>query len=387
MKKKISVLLSACVICALALSACGSSKTTTSSTAAGSAKAAGSATAASTSTYKHSFTVTTPLADSHSAVKYINDAFKEISDKTGGRITGQVYASSQLASGQMATAMDMTVKGTIDMQCAGNSIYGPYIKDYELLGIPFLFQNHAAADKVLYNKDVYDYYSKKCEETNLHLMGYMENAWMVYTNNKHQMKVPSDLKGLKMRCGDGDLVEAAMMNQGASVVHMSLTDLYTSLQQGVVDGQDNGIAGAVVANKLYEVQKYITNVEFTYSPFVVVMNNNLWKQIPESDQKIMTDIFQKYMKEQVDYNRSLIEPNLQKIKDFGDDVYTPTADELKTWQAQMGADSDAVKKVLEKNYNQDFVKTLLSVAKDANSSASTTTTKAAASSAASSAKK
>ncbi len=362
MKKSLSIITAITLVACMVLGGCGSS---------GSANSGASGSASSKSeesNFKHSFTITTPLADTHSAVKYLNDAFAEISEKTDGRITGQVYASSQLASGQMATAMDMVVKGTIDMQCAGNSIYGSYIKDYEVLGTPFLFESHEAADKVLYNEDVYNYYSKKCEETNLHLLGYMENAWMVYTNNKHDIKVPSDLSGLKMRCADGDLVEAAMTNAGASIVYLSLTDLYTSLQQGVVDGQDNGIAGAVYTNKLYEVQNYITNLEFTYSPSVVVMNNDLWNKIPTSDQDIINEVLAKYMKEQVEYNRSLIEPNLKEIEDYGVNIYTPTDEEREIWIAEMGAESPAVKKVLDENYNSDFVKTILEAAKEANAS-------------------
>ncbi len=361
MKKSISLLTALSLSAMMILSGCSSGASTSAN-----GSSSSSASSSSGSTFTHNFTVTTPLADTHSAVTAINNAFAEISEKTGGRITGQVFASSQLASGQMATAMDMVVKGTIDMQFAGNSIYGSYIKDYEVLGTPFLFETHEVADQVLYNDEIYDYYSQKCEETNLHLLGYMENAWMVYTNSKHEVKVPSDLKGLKMRCGDGDLVEAAMIDAGASIVYLSLTDLYTSLQQGVVDGQDNGIEGAIYTNKLYEVQDYLTNIEVTYSPFVFVVNNELWKTIPESDQAIMTEVFDKYMKEQVEYNRSLIAPNLQEIIDYGVNVYTPTEEEAEIWRTEMGAKSPAVSKVLAENYNQDFVAMLLDVVEEAN---------------------
>lgn len=314
------------------------------------------------STYKHKFTMTTPLGDTHSAVSTWKTAFEELSERTNGRLTGEIYPSSQLAAGNMATSLDMHVKGTIDMFCGGNSIYGAYVKDAEVFGIPFLFGDFEAADRTLHDEDVIAYFNGELEKNNIHFLGWMENAWMVFTNNVRELKVPSDLSGLKMRCADGDLVDAAIQNAGGSVVYLSLNDLYTSLQQGVVDGQDNGIAGAVFTNKLYEVQKYLTHIYITYSPFVISINNELWNKIPDSDKAILEEIVEKYSKQQVEMNRSQIEPNLEYIIEQGMQVYTPTEREVEEWIAVMGHEAEPVAKVLQQ-YNQDFVKLVLSKAK------------------------
>ncbi len=362
MKKKIALIVAVVMILSLALTACGGGSQPAQTSAPAQSSNTGSSEPAATggSDFKYDFKITTPLGDTHSGVKYMNDAFKEIAEKTGGRITGQVYPTSQLAAGDMNAATDMLVKGTIDGMFAGNALYGPFVPEYSLLGTCFLFHSHEAADETFYNPEVWDYYSKALEGVNLHLVGYMENAWMVMTNNKRPLVHPSDLNGLKMRCNDGDLVSVAMQTQGCSTVTMSLTDLYTALQQGVVDGQDNGIAGAITANKLYEVQKYCTDLEYTYSPFVVTINNTLWNKIPAEDQAIITEVLQKYCKEQVEFNRNSVAEKKQEIIAAGVEVYDPTEAEVQEWIDAMGPQIPEVQKLLA-SYDQDFVDLLLTL--------------------------
>lgn len=358
MKRKFSLIVAIVMIFSLALTACGGGTQSNQSTNSGSGNAASTSTESGGSDFKYDFKITTPLGDTHSGVKYMNDAFKEIAEKTNGRITGQVYPTSQLAAGDMGAATDMLVKGTIDGMFAGNALYGPFVPEYYLLGTCFLFHSHESADETFYNDQVWDYYSAALEGVNLHLVGYMENAWMVMTNNKRPLVHPSDLKGLKMRCNDGDLVTTAMESQGCSTVTMSLTDLYTALQQGVVDGQDNGIAGAITANKLYEVQKYCTDMEYTYSPFVVTINNELWNKIPAEDQEIITEVLQRYCKEQVEFNRGSVAQKKQEIIDAGVEVYDPTEEEVQEWIDAMGPNNPEVQELLAQ-YDQDFLKLLL----------------------------
>ncbi|MCM3713957.1 TRAP transporter substrate-binding protein [Alkalihalobacillus oceani] len=310
------------------------------------------------SSFTHEFQLTTPLGDSHTAVQIWTDLFAELEEKTDGRLTGKVFSNSQLGGGNMNTTVDMVQKGTIDIGVFGSPLLGGYVPEFRVPTTAFLFDDFETADKALNDEAVMNFYREKSGESGYYFMGWMENSWNEITNNKKELILPEDMQGLKMRVAAGDIVIAGFQAAGANVVDMSLNELYTALQQGVADGQENGVSGAITANKLYEVQKYMTYTQYSYSPFAVVMNKKLWDEIPADDQAILTTLFEKYAPMQIQQNRESMEENLEFVKSEGMIVHVMTPEEREQWKAVMGPEAPDVQKVLD-TYDQDFVKMLI----------------------------
>jgi tripartite ATP-independent transporter DctP family solute receptor len=321
-----------------------------------------SSSSAGNTEFKYNYKLTTPLGQTHLSVEYWTKLFTDLEAKTNGRLTGKVYPTSQLANGNMMTAVDMIQKGTIDLGAFGSPLLGGYVAEMRLPTIPFLFENSEQVDKVLNSKEVMDYFRRKCAESNFYFLGWMENSWNEISNSKRELIHPQDMKGLKMRVAANDLVSDAFVAAGASVVDMSLSELYTALQQGVVDGEENGVSGAFYANKLYEVQKYLTYCQYSYNAFSCVMNKTLWDKMPAADQELFTQLFNIYGPGQVKANRDSMETNLKIIEDYGVVVHRLTPAEREEWKTVMGPDSAPIVALLKK-YDQEFVNSLLAAVK------------------------
>ncbi|MDR1933591.1 MAG: TRAP transporter substrate-binding protein [Spirochaetales bacterium] len=308
--------------------------------------------------FKYSFKLTTPLGQTHLSVEYWTKLFADLEAKTGGRLNGRVYPTSQLANGNMMTAVDMIQKGTIDLGAFGSPLLSGYVAEMRLPTTPFLFDSSEQVDRVLNSKEVMDYFRRRCAASNFYFLGWMENSWNEISNSKRELVHPQDMRGLKMRVAANDLVSEAFVAAGASVVDMSLSELYTALQQGVVDGEENGVSGAFYANKLYEVQKYLLYCQYSYNAFSCVMNKTLWDSIPAGDQALITQLFDIYGPGQVQANRDSMEKNLKFVEDYGVVVHRMTPAEREEWKTVMGPDSATIANLL-KTYDQEFVNILL----------------------------
>lgn len=110
-----------------------------------------------------------------------------------------------------------------------------------------------------------------------------ENGFRNVTNNILPINTPEDLQGLKLRAMENRVHIAAFEAAGASPTPMSWTEVLTSLAQGTIDGQENPIP-VLVANNMWEIQKYVTLTQHVYSPAVVVMSKGRWDGLTEEQQ-------------------------------------------------------------------------------------------------------
>ena len=126
----------------------------------------------------------------------------------------------------------------------------------------------------------------------------MENGFRNVTNSKKEIKLPADLKGLKIRTMENDLHLAAWKQLGSNPTPMAFGEVFTALQQKTVDGQENPFE-LIANNKFYEVQDYISATRHIYSPYVIVINKKFYEGLSADDQKL----FDSTMKRAVDFQR------------------------------------------------------------------------------------
>ena len=207
-----------------------------------------------------------------------------VKEKTGGKIDVQVFASSQL--GDQKTLIEGLVFGTIDMALVGTAALTQFQPQMGIFDLPFLFDDRAHAFKSLdsVGMDI----GKALEPKGIKLLGYMENGIRHMTNNTREIKTPADMNGLKIRVQTSKIFIEMMKAMGASPTPMSMDELYSAMQSGTVDGQENPSAH-IYTQRYYEVQKYASRTAHAYAPEPVLISLAKWNSLPAAVQQVILE--------------------------------------------------------------------------------------------------
>ena len=156
-----------------------------------------------------------------------------------------------------------------------------------MFGLPFLIRDRAHAYKVLdgpVGKDL----EAKLEAQGFHTLGWWELGFRNMTTKNKVVRTPEDLKGLKMRVQEAKVWLGFMRALGAIPTPIPFGELYSALQQGVVDGQENPIV-TITSMKFYEVQKQVGLTEHTYTSLPVLASKKWWDTLTPAQRKIIED--------------------------------------------------------------------------------------------------
>ncbi len=194
--------------------------------------------------------------------------------KTGGAVEISVYASDQLSGGDMAKGVENIQNGAIDCAFEPVDVMANLDKTLLTLSLPWTFDSYADATASLQG-DGGAYITNALDAKGIHTIGFIHNGFRQLTNSKRAVATPEDIKNLKLRVPGGDVFMNFFKALGCDPVAMSFSELFTALQQGTVDGQENGF-DLITTNKFYEVQKYITEWNYSYGAFALVFNKATW---------------------------------------------------------------------------------------------------------------
>jgi tripartite ATP-independent transporter DctP family solute receptor len=209
---------------------------------------------------------------------------KLVKDKSKGEIEVQVFPSSQL--GTHKELIEGLIYGTVDMMLAGTAELGTFQTEVGLFDMPFLIKDRAHAYKAL--DSVGMELAKPLEAKGVKLLGYMENGIRHMTNNVRPIKSPADVKGLKIRVQNNKTYVELIKALGGSPTPMALAELYSAMQAGVVDGQENPSAH-IYTKRFYEVQKHASLTGHSYAAEPVLMSVATWKKLTPAQQTIIQE--------------------------------------------------------------------------------------------------
>jgi tripartite ATP-independent transporter DctP family solute receptor len=239
-------------------------------------------------------------AESHGSYITLNEKFKkEIEERTGGRVKVELYPNAQLGSDRQA--IEGISIGTLEMAVVGGSSLLTLDDRMTIMDLPFIFKTREAAHRV-YDEFLTAEFNKYLEPHDILILFSGELGYRHITNNRNPIRIPSDLKGLKIRTMENPLHVETFKLLGANPTPVAFSELYTALQQGTVDAEENPI-GVIVTSKLYEVQKYtsLTGHIYTTAPFIV--SKSYWENLPDDIRKIISDVAE----ETKPYQRDVIE--------------------------------------------------------------------------------
>jgi tripartite ATP-independent transporter DctP family solute receptor len=176
---------------------------------------------------------------------------KLVAEKSNGEIEVQVFPSSQL--GGQKELIEGLVFGTVDMALTGTAVLGTFQPQVALFDMPFLFKDREHAYKALdsVGMDI----GEALEPKGIKLLGYMENGIRHLTNNIREVQSPADMKGLKIRVMNNKVYIEMVKALGASPTPMAFAELYSAMQQGTVDGQENPSAH-IFTKRFFERQLF-----------------------------------------------------------------------------------------------------------------------------------
>jgi tripartite ATP-independent transporter DctP family solute receptor len=182
-----------------------------------------------------------------------------------------------------------------------------FVPEVAILDIPFLFRDYAHARAVL-DGPIGQELLTKFDAKGLKALAWGENGFRHMTNNKRPVNAPDDLKGLKMRTMENPIHIAAYKQFGILPTPMAFTEVFTALQQGTVDGQENPLS-VISAGKLGQVQKHVSLTGHVYSPALILMSKARWDKLSAEDKQAFLDS----AKEAVKANRARIDEDEKRV--------------------------------------------------------------------------
>lgn len=219
---------------------------------------------------------------------------------TKGRIEVKVFPQSQLANGNQKAELEMLQSGVLDMTWDSPIILALFLdRRFDVFNLPWLYPSMDVANKVA-DGPMGDLAYKWLADKGIVGLGIGVNGYRELTNSKRPISTPDDMKGVKFRVAGSKLYLESFKLLGANAVTMNFGEVFTALQQGVIDGQENPTA-IIDSSKLYEVQRYLTLWHYSFDPLVLCINKKLFDSLSPADQQAIRAA----AKEAVAYERAL----------------------------------------------------------------------------------
>lgn len=218
--------------------------------------------------------------NSHQGVA-IDTFAQEVEKRTEGRYKILPFYNGAL--GGEREYVEAVQMGTQELAFSTTGPIPNFVPETKILDMPFLFRDKAHARAVL-DGPIGDELLKKFDARGFKALGWGENGFRHMTNNKHAVHTPDDLKGLKMRTMENPVHITAYKALGIIPTPMAFPEVFTALQQGTVDGQENPLS-IIIAGKFEQVQKHLSLTGHVYSPCVWLMNPDVFNKLSDADKQ------------------------------------------------------------------------------------------------------
>jgi tripartite ATP-independent transporter DctP family solute receptor len=244
---------------------------------------------------------------------------EEVKKATEGRVEIKVFPNSQLGS---ETAMIEGLQlGTIEMGLIGGASFQNIEPKMGVEGIPYAWSDHQHAYRA-FDGELGNQLAALLERKGVKILAWWENGFRHVTNNKRPINTPEDLKGLKLRVTPDKIRLDTFKALGALPVPMAFSELYSALQQGTVDGQENPFA-IIYSNHFYEVQKYLSLTNHIWSSATLDIAKPVWEKISAQDRPIILKAAYAWRDKQRKMVQDSSEDFLAKLKAKGMQINTP----------------------------------------------------------------
>jgi len=256
-----------------------------------------------------------------------------VMERSGGAVVVDVFPNDTLAGGNATKGIEYIAVGGSDLGAYATSVLSNLEPKLSVATIPWSFTSYQQAREII-DTTGGAYYAKLLEDKGITYLGSFHNGFRQLTNSKRPVTKPEDLKGLKIRVPGSAVYMNTFDALGANPTAMSWSEVFTAIQQGTIDGQENGCSITKSA-KMDEIQKYMTIWNYSYENDLFVINTKIWNSLPENTQQLI----QTCATEACDWGRDKLEADeealIQGFRDVGMQVDILDEEQLKPFQDQV----------------------------------------------------
>ena len=270
-------------------------------------------------------TVETPDSITATALK---DFESYVENETNGAVDVQIYNNGEL--GSEAAILEGVELGTIQLALPGTTQFESYADKMSILDLPFLCESYDDFDKI-WNSEVGKTYNQWLNEYGFTCYGYVPLGFRSVSNVKHEIRTPDDMKGLKIRVMESDNFLEMFELMGALPTTMTFNEVYTGLQQGTIDGEDNSPQYNVESG-FYEIEKYYTLTRHVMSRMLYITSTEYMEGLDEGTRTAIEQGLKDCIATCTKNSIAADEEYLQQMKDNGVQVTELTDEELQAFK-------------------------------------------------------
>lgn len=252
-------------------------------------------------------------------------AFKEAVERATDQIEVRIFPAGQL--GDQRVMFESMQMGTLEMAIMGDAPIANWFPAINTIGIPFLFKDSQTAWKVLDGEFGQELAREMLKATGVRLLAWGENGFRHFTNSVREIRTPDDVRGLKIRVQENPMHVKMIVDMGGIPTPMAFTEVYSSLQQGVLDGQENPIT-IINSFRLDEVQKYLCLDGHVYATANVFISEAFYSRLPRELQEIVSEAARIGGEALRSFAVKEAEDGIGKLMERGMVVYQPTDADL-----------------------------------------------------------
>jgi tripartite ATP-independent transporter DctP family solute receptor len=256
-------------------------------------------------------------------------AFQSALEKySQGRIKVELYANGRL--GDNKSTIEQVLNGNLLVSSAPDGNLAVFYKPFQVFCAPYVFTDLNMFKKVMHSAFAKKLFDDMAAKTGLRiLMVGNGGGYRCFANRKKEVKVPADMKGLKIRVMDSPIYQETVKACGAVPTPVAWMEVYSALQTGVVDGMEHN-AALILSSSLYEVQKFYVLNKHNLGVSTIVTNEKFFKSLP-------ADLRKAFLKAGEEAGNAMMSSKinalaLEALKERGMKIYEPTPDEMKLWQ-------------------------------------------------------
>ncbi len=243
------------------------------------------------------------------AARFFEQRLEELS---AGKIDVQVYPSSQLYKDN--AVLKAIRLNSVQMAAPSFSKFGKIVPQLALFDLPFIFRDAKHLHDVQ-DGEVGQALKDKVTAKGIVALNYWDNAFKQLSSNKNALTMPADAQGQKFRIMSSKVLEAQFHAVGANPQMMPFSEVYSGLQQGVIDAAENPISN-IYTKKFHEVQKYLTVSNHGYLGYLVVMSKKFWNSLPADLQANVTQAMNEATEKERQYAAELNDSQFELIKEY-----------------------------------------------------------------------
>ncbi|SDN61196.1 tripartite ATP-independent transporter solute receptor, DctP family [Halomonas shengliensis] len=288
---------------------------------------------------------------------------EQVAEGTDGRITVEVYPDGQL--GGEREMIEATQFGDIEMTAPSVGVLANFDKSLEVFDFPFIFEDADTAHEVL-DSELGDEMLAGLADSGLIALGWGENGFRNLAMTDGTVRVPEDMEGIKLRTMQVPMHIAYWESIGAAPTPISFPEVFTSLQQGVVDGVENPYE-LLYSARLTEPANYLTETRHIYDPEVLLINKDFYESLSEEDQEVIQSAADAAIDKIRSLKKTVSDEIRAEIEAEGGTVTDLTEEERQAWidsavpfyaDNASEVDTEKLKAILEAAGNATFLEAI-----------------------------